>query len=364
MSRVVEHLAELTAFRDRDALDASLVGALQDLLNAERLAIHRCVGEAGGQRWITRARLARGDRVASADPSWVEIATLPELAAFPERLACLQSRETVVVSGLPTVTCFPLATDSEAHGVLQVDSAQALAVEDLRLVASILRIYRNFEGLLDYSERDTLTGLLNRKTFDDSFLRLNAVSALPAVPAAPDAAAELRPPPANTAADARYDAAGQRRPPADASLWLGVIDIDHFKRVNDGYGHLIGDEVLLLLSRLMRSSFRFQDPLYRFGGEEFVVLMRCVAGADAMVAFERLRANVEAHTFPQVGRITISAGFTQLRCNDTPATAFDRADKAVYYAKQHGRNQVRYHAELVAQGLLADESRQSDIELF
>jgi PleD family two-component response regulator len=65
-----------------------------------------------------------------------------------------------------------------------------------------------------------------------------------------------------------------------------------------------------------------------------------------------------------VGRITISAGFTQLRCNDTPATAFDRADKAVYYAKQHGRNQVRYHAELVAQGLLADESRQSDIELF
>jgi diguanylate cyclase (GGDEF)-like protein len=358
MSRVLEHLAELTAFRDRDALDASLVGALKDLLNAERLAIHRCVGEAGGQRWITRARLARGDRVASADPAWVDIATLPELAAFPERLACLQSRETVLVSGPPTLTFFPLATDSEAHGVLQVDTAQPLAVEELRLVASILRVYRNFEGLLDYSERDTLTGLLNRKTFDDSFLRLNASPVLAAVPAV------LHSPTAPPAAEARYDAAGQRRPPAAASLWLGVIDIDHFKRVNDGYGHLMGDEVLLLLSRLMRSSFRFQDPLYRFGGEEFVVLMRCAAVADATVAFERLRANVEAHTFPQVGRITISAGFTQLRPHDTPATAFDRADKAVYYAKQQGRNQVRLHAELVAQGLLADESRQSDIELF
>jgi diguanylate cyclase (GGDEF)-like protein len=346
MQRVVEHLAELTAFRDRDTLDVSLVGALQDLLDPDSLAIHRCVGDAGQQRWITRARLARGERIASADPVWVEIATLPELAAFPERLACLRSRETVVVAGKPTITCFPLATDIDAHGVLQVATTRPLALAELRLVASILRIYRNFEGLLDYSERDTLTGLLNRKTFDDSFLRLTSASAAP------------------TAPEAWPDAAGQRRPQPDASLWLGVIDIDHFKRVNDGYGHLIGDEVLLLLSRLMRSSFRFQDALYRFGGEEFVVLMRCAAGADATVAFERLRANVEVHAFPQVGRITISAGFTQLRPNDNPATAFDRADKAVYYAKQNGRNQVRHHAELVAQGLLADESHTSDIELF
>jgi diguanylate cyclase (GGDEF)-like protein len=352
MSQVVEHLAELTAFRDRDTLDASLVVALKDLLNPEKLAIHRCVGEAGQQRWITRARLARGDLIATADPAWVDIATLPELAAFPGRLACLRSRDPVVVPGTPTLTCFPLATDSDTHGVLQIDTAQPLAVEDMRLVASILRIYRNFEGLLDYSERDTLTGLLNRKTFDDSFLRLTALHAAPAAPLAPPAS------------EAWPDAAGQRRAHADASLWLGVIDIDHFKRVNDGYGHLIGDEVLLLLSRLMRSSFRFQDPLYRFGGEEFVVLMRCAEGADAAAAFERLRANVEAHNFPQVGRITISVGFTQLRPNDTPATAFDRADKAVYYAKQHGRNQVRNQAELVAQGLLADESRVSDVELF
>jgi diguanylate cyclase (GGDEF)-like protein len=355
MSQVVEHLAALTAFRDRDTLDASLVGALRDLLNPDSLAIHRCVGEAGQQRWITRARLARGDRIATADPVWVEIATLPALAAFPERLACLQVREAVVLPGSPSLTSFPLATDSEAAGVLQITTARPLAVEALRLVASILRIYRNFESLLDYSERDTLTGLLNRKTFDDSFLRLSTAAAGPA---------EAGPTRAAQATGARHEAAGQRRPQADASLWLGVIDIDHFKRVNDGYGHLIGDEVLLLLSRLMRSSFRFQDSLYRFGGEEFVVLMRCAEGAQAALAFERLRSNVEGHSFPQVGRITISAGFTQLRPHDTPATAFDRADKAVYYAKQHGRNQVRHHAELVAQGLLADESHKSDIELF
>jgi diguanylate cyclase (GGDEF)-like protein len=148
-------------------------------------------------------------------------------------------------------------------------------------------------------------------------------------------------------------------------VWLGVIDIDHFKHVNDGFGHLIGDEVLLLLSRLMRTSFRFHDHLYRFGGEEFVVLMRCNSDEDAASAMERLRANVERYVFPQVGHITISVGFTKLRAGDSPNDAFARADRAVYYAKQNGRNQVQHHAQLVAEGKLVDESRDhSDAELF
>ena len=131
------------------------------------------------------------------------------------------------------------------------------------------------------------------------------------------------------------------------------------------FGHLIGDEVLLLLSRLMRTSFRFHDHLYRFGGEEFVVLMRCNGDEDAALALERLRANVERYVFPQVGQITISVGFTSLRPGDTPNDAFARADKAVYYAKQNGRNQVQHHAQLVAEGKLQDEVRDnSDAELF
>ncbi len=74
--------------------------------------------------------------------------------------------------------------------------------------------------------------------------------------------------------------ANRRHEQAQGSYWLTMIDIDHFKRVNDNYGHLIGDEVLLLLARLMRATFRFHDQLYRFGGEEFVVLLRCADHAD------------------------------------------------------------------------------------
>jgi diguanylate cyclase (GGDEF)-like protein len=357
MSRVVEHLAELTGLRDRDVLDVSLVGALRDLLRPRAVAIYRCVGEPGsGQHWLTRARLGPGDSTATADPLWSDLQQLPTLASAPGRHSCLLRQQAFTqppaALGAPAMAYFPLASEREVFGVLEVETAQLMRAEDLRLVSSILRIYRNFQGLLDYSERDTLTGLLNRKTFDENFLRV-ASSPL-----------EQPPPPVTLQRPVprQGDEARQQHPAGRA--WLGVIDIDHFKRVNDSYGHLLGDEALLLLSRLMRTSFRFHDHLYRFGGEEFVVLMRCDDAAAATVALERLRAHVERYVFPQLGQLTISIGFTQVRSSDSPSSAFDRADKAVYFAKQHGRNQVRHHADLVAAGLLVDEARSSDVELF
>ena len=349
MTTVVDHLAELTAFRDRDALDATLVGALKDLLQPLAVAIYRRVGEPGGERWLTRARLGPGDLTPHADPLFADLESLPALDAHPQRAACLLEQRTLVGEPAPegaqagtVLACFPLGGEGDSAGVLELVAARPLGEEQRRLGASILRIYRNFQGLLDYSERDTLTGLLNRKTFDESFLRV-------ALGAQPDAAAVP---------------VEQRRPGVSGAPWLGVVDIDHFKRVNDTHGHLIGDEVLLLLSRLMRSSFRHHDRLYRFGGEEFVVLMRCGSADDAAAAFERLRHNVESYAFPRVGRITVSIGFTQVRAGDTPTAAFERADQAVYHVKQNGRNQVADHAALVARGALADAARESDVELF
>jgi diguanylate cyclase (GGDEF)-like protein len=333
MSQVVDHLAEITGYRDRDVLDVTLVGALRDLLQPQEVAIYRSVGEGAETRWTTRARLGPDDRIAAADALWPDPDTLPRLHDHPARLA---------LDGPPALALFPLASDREVFGVLEVLTPLPLTAEQTRLVTSILRVYRNFHGLLDYSERDTLTGLLNRKTFDDSFMRV---------------AAE----PLATAAAAND---GRRRHEPGADCWLGVIDIDHFKRVNDGFGHLIGDEVLLLLSRLMRNSFRHQDRLYRFGGEEFVVLMRGATAAAAGSAFERLRSNVEAYRFPRVECITVSVGYTEVRPTDTPSGAFDRADRAVYCAKHHGRNQVASHAALLAAGVLTDEAPGSDVELF
>lgn len=341
MSELVDHLAELTGFRDRDVMDVTLVSALREMIQPRALAIYRSLGEAGNERWLTRARLGLNDSVPSSDPAWIDLGELPRLADHPARHEAFSRQQVVLVPGATHLCVFPLSSERDALGVLEIETNEALDLKSQRLVASVLRIYRNFIGLLDYSERDTLTGLLNRKTFDESFLKATA-------PTGADG---------SSGSDAR-------RADGASSYWLGMIDIDHFKRVNDNFGHLIGDEVLLLLARLMRSSFRSHDRLYRFGGEEFVVLMRCGSDADAALAFERLRHNTEQYAFPQVGRTTVSIGFTRVISGDTPSGAFERADKAVYYAKGHGRNQVRSHADLVASGDLVVDDKPSDVELF
>ena len=343
MSRVVEHLAELTGFRDRDVLDVTLIAALKDLVDPLGAAIYRRVGADDQPRWLTRACLAPGEQAITADSVWVDIEGLPLLQAHPERQACLQRQEAFSVPGPPAMAYFPLLAEGECCAVLELHTAQPLEPDAVRLVGSILRVVRNFQALLDYSERDTLTGLLNRKTFDESFLRI----------AARDASVPSQMP-------------GKLlgRPPSAGRTWLGVIDIDHFKLVNDNHGHLIGDEVLLLLARLMRGNFRFDDHLYRFGGEEFGVLMRCKGAADAASALERLRRTVRNYPFPRAGHITVSAGLTELREGDTPSVAFDRADRALYHAKQHGRDQVRDHAVLVAEGHLIDSARAGPVEIF
>ena len=338
---VADHLAELTGFRDRDVLDTTLVGVLRELLQPLAVTVCHHVGEGVQRRWLVRARLAAGDVAAGADSVWSELDELPRLEDYPVRLECLRKQEPVEVPGATHTTCFPLLTDLDAVGVLEIESRTDLDADQLRIVSSMLRVYRNVQGLLDYSERDMLTGLLNRKTFDDAFYKTFAITAQGQAPG-----------------EAR------REPRRCTRTFLGIIDIDHFKQVNDRHGHLIGDEVLLLLSRLMRAAFRFHDRLYRFGGEEFVVLLRCGSDEDARRAFERLRAATEAYAFPQVGRITVSVGFTDVRSGDNPSMAFERADKAVYWAKSHGRNQVAEHAALVARGELSEVRKTGDVELF
>ena len=351
MSQVVEHLAELTGYRDRDVLDVTLVGALRDMLRPGCVAIYRSVGDGASARWLTRARQRAEDPAASADPLWAELESLPLLSDYPLRVACMRRGEITWRVPVPggsgstaAMAIFPVSNEREVVGVLEIETAHALSPEHVRLVSGILRVYRNFQGLLDYSERDTLTGLLNRKTFDDTFMR---------------SAAALK-----NSNDDGFGELSDRRTTAASHAWLAVIDIDHFKKVNDSFGHLIGDEVLLLLSRLMRTCFRTHDQLYRFGGEEFVVLLRARAASDAAGAFERLRATVAAYAFPQAGHVTVSVGFSAVRASDTPSGAFERADKCVYHAKQTGRNRVSSHADLVAQGVFSDDERLSDVELF
>ena len=338
-----DQIAELTSHRDREQLDVALAVALNDLLRPLAVTIRRCVGEGNDRHWLTRARLSAHSSVPTSDGPWSDLHTLPQLVAGDARCQAFSEQRMVQAPGLPHRTYFPLYGGDAVIGVIEIETLAAPDVTAQHTVQSVLRIYRNFERLLHYSERDSLTGLLNRKTFDENFMKATADLELPTDPLSE----------------------GRRVGGSPCGYWIGVIDIDHFKRVNDLFGHLIGDEVLLLLSRLMGRSFRIHDRLYRFGGEEFLVLMRCHSEDDAVQAFERFRSNTELFQFPQVGTVTVSVGFTAVRPGDTPSGAFERADKAVYHAKANGRNQVCSHADLLSSGLLVeDEAKTGDVELF
>jgi len=340
MKQLLRDLSLLSGLRERQEMDFALVQLVLscDLWQFQAVRLLRAVGPAHDQRWLTLARQRHGQATPERDQFWFDVSALPPLADFVHREEAIVT-ESVVRSGQdPCTTVFPIDTQASVCSLLEVESQQPVSADTEALIDSVLHLYENLQGLLDYGERDTLTELLNRKTFDGAFLRAASSQ---------DAALDL-------------GNAERRHLGAQQSYWLAVLDIDHFKLVNDSFGHLIGDEVLLLLARQMRNNFRWSDQLYRFGGEEFVVLMRCAGHDEAFAALERFRVLISQHAFPQVGQITISIGLAPLRENDTPSAAFDRADKALYFAKGHGRNQTSSFTTLVETGELVEASDGDD----
>ena len=199
---------------------------------------------------------------------------------------------------------------------------QAIEARVLRGVRRISTIFVHLLSLMDHFERDPLTDLLNRQSFDYRFQQLLDRT---------------------------------RRNPhrlrVDSRPWLAVADIDHFKRINDTFGHLQGDEILLQFASLLRESFRTEDLLFRYGGEEFVIILNNTHSAGAAHALERFRARVSAHYFPEVEHVTVSIGWVDFQPQAVTAQLIQRADRALYQAKSLGRNRiVRYHESL-------DESR-------
>ncbi|KPJ78325.1 MAG: diguanylate cyclase [Deltaproteobacteria bacterium SG8_13] len=127
-------------------------------------------------------------------------------------------------------------------------------------------------------------------------------------------------------------------------LSLLLLDIDHFKEYNDNYGHLEGDKVLVRISQLIKACLRKLDTAYRYGGEEFTVILPETSGEEAVLVAERIRKTVQAEKFtPQSDEelgITISIGTAQYAAEEQLSTFIQRADKAMYISKQKGRNRV------------------------
>jgi diguanylate cyclase len=127
------------------------------------------------------------------------------------------------------------------------------------------------------------------------------------------------------------------------SLLLAMLDLDHFKRINDNYGHLAGDRVLKIIATVLRKRLRGSDFIARFGGEEFVLLVPDTPLASGAKLAEVLRAAIEACPFHFKGEpvtITVSMGMTAFKPGEHSDLVLKRADQALYRAKSAGRNRV------------------------
>ena len=191
-----------------------------------------------------------------------------------------------------------------AHMTARMLQANDEMEEQVRLRTQQLE--RANQELDRQARTDALTGLLNRRGFE---AQIGFALAL--------AARNLQP------------------------LSVVTLDVDHFKRINDRYGHAVGDAVLQRLARLLPEHLRASDIVARVGGEEFVALLPSTDTAGAMKVAQALLDAVAATADPDVGQLTLSAGVASLRnLQDTRAALLQRSDEALYTAKQAGRNRV------------------------
>src|SRR5499426_376954 len=183
-----------------------------------------------------------------------------------------------------------------------------------RLQASkqeISQLQEHLEAVRNESLTDPLTGLSNRKFFDQMLER---------------AIAETK--------------------PNDEPLSLLLTDIDHFKKFNDTYGHLTGDQVLRLVAQAVKQNVKGQDIAARYGGEEFAIILPNIGLRQALTVADHIRRGVvskeliKRSTGENLGRVTISVGVAMLHKGETLQQLIERADACLYAAKRNGRNQV------------------------
>jgi diguanylate cyclase (GGDEF)-like protein len=318
LARYLDAVVELTRHNDAQELVAALLAMLRANTDARHVALLTISNESRDTEF--NERNAHDATVYNLLD--VEADSGRPLTSDPELLACVCTQrpaETGGVGGKRVV--FPVFGVHHVWALLVMEGLRTPVPRDL--LQKLLRVFSHQMFALWRSQLDPLTGLYNRQSFYERIRRVDAHAMI---------------------TRRATDNSGNR------GNCFALIDIDHFKEVNDRFGHLYGDEVLLLLARLMMRSFRHQDLLFRYGGEEFAVVLVNADLALTERILERFRLAVAQYPFPRLEPKTISIGFTGLNVQHGVDKVLMCADKALYYAKNHGRNNICCYEKLIADG--------------
>ncbi|MCZ4294025.1 GGDEF domain-containing protein [Vibrio sinaloensis] len=316
--QIIRSIIEITGQRNSVSLGHCLVATLTEMMPITSVELNHYVNNTS----IVVAKVCK-------DPVSGELEWQYDLPAQESERHDHQ-RDTVTneqVGKREFVCIYPIPICDDSSAELKVTLSRNPDKYDL-LISGLAKIYRNYLVILHESERDKLTGLLNRKTLEE---RLS------------------------------YCFQAAHQPQGEINAWVAIIDLDHFKNINDTYGHMIGDEVLLMFAQQMQHFFTEQEQLFRFGGEEFVVLLPQM---DKQACFNRLdsfRRHIASFRFPQVASMTFSCGVCGITRTEYLPTILDHADSALYNAKEQGRNQICcYEGDYSNRNGNSDD----DVELF
>lgn len=332
--RYLDAIVELTRHRDPQELAKALLDVVRANIYAERTRLLVISNH-------DRDTEFNETNVASAivyDVLDVELDEIGQLGDEPDFLKCVLAQAPVTgATGVGSRLVIPVIGAHHVWALLVIEGLRQGA-PSYELLVKLLRVFSNQTFLLSRSQVDPLTGLFNRQTF---YERIRQVAQ-------------------RTSPHRRASDAGEFR-----GNCFALFDIDNFKEVNDVYGHLYGDEVLVLLARLMTRSFRHEDVLFRYGGEEFAAALVNVDLDSAERLLDRFRRAVESFSFPRLEPKTVSIGYTALNIDIGADKVVMCADRALYYAKNSGRNRICCYEKLIAAGKLDPVTvAEGDIELF